>query len=198
MSDYREKLGKQTTKLIDTAKKLNQEAPTPSSVQLTLLAIMAVPALFLREYFVAFSLMVLVTIISLATNRFEIGRFGVELATFSAVTMATIFPPRIAAVLGFIYIVLQIFTGSTPGIYLIWVIPTYTAVSYFVATIQVANIAQLGIYVTLLSQIFFATMTFLTARNRLPKYIQYAVFNLAFNILLFQSFAKPLLNIIPK
>lgn len=196
MSEYGEKLGDFREKVVDFARRVNQEAPTPSKVQIILLAVMAIPAMFLRQYFVAFALMILVTLLSLMTNRFELGRFGIELATFSSITMATIFPPRIAAVLGFTYIVLQIFTGSTPGIYLIWVIPTYTVVSYIVAGMQVPNIAQLGIYATLISQSFFATMTFLTSRSRLPKYLQYATFNLAFNILLFQSFAKPLLDII--
>jgi len=196
MVEIRENLGKKTSKLVGLAKKFNQEAPTPNKLQLTLLLVMAVPALFLRRYFIAFSLMVLVTILSMAVNRFDIGRFGLELATFSSITMATVFPPRIAAVLGFTYIVLQIFTGSTPGIYMIWVIPTYTIVSYVVASIQVSNITQIGIYATILSQLFFAFMTFLTSRSRLPKYIQYATFNLVFNILLFQSFAEPLLNII--
>ena len=196
MSEYGEKLGDFREKVVDFARRVNQEAPTPSKVQIIVLAVMAIPAMFLRQYFVAFALMILVTLLSLMTNRFELGRFGIELATFSSITMATIFPPRIAAVLGFIYIVLQIFTGSTPGIYLVWVIPTYTVVSYIVAGMQVPNIAQLGIYATLISQSFFATMTFLTSRSRLPKYLQYATFNLAFNILLFQSFAQPLLDII--
>lgn len=196
MSEYKEKLSTSAGKLVDFAKKFNQEAPTPSKVQLTVLAVMAVPALFLRQYFVAFSLMILVTMLSLLVKRLEIGRFGLELATFSSITMATIFPPKIAAALGFTYIVLQIFTGSTPGVYMIWVIPTYTAASYIIASIQVSNIAQIGIYVTIISQSFFATMTFLTSRSRLPKYIQYASFNLALNILLFQSFAQPLLKLI--
>lgn len=196
MSEYREKLGDFRENVVDFAKEFNQEAPTPSKVQIIVLAVMAIPAMFLRQYFVAFALMIMVTLVSLMTNRFELGRFGIELATFSSITMATIFPPRIAAVLGFTYIILQIFTGSTPGVYLIWVIPTYTVVSYIVAGMQVSNIAQIGIYATLISQSFFATMTFLTSRSRLPKYLQYATFNLAFNILLFQSFAQPLLDII--
>jgi len=196
MFDYGENLGNFREKVVGLARRFNQGAPKPTKVQLMVLAVMAVPALFLRQYFIAFVLMILVTLVSLLTNRFELGRFGIELATFSSITMATVFPPRIAAFLGFTYIVLQIFTGSTPGLYLVWVIPTYTVASYVIAGMQVSNIAQIGIYVTLISQSIFATMTFLTSRSRLPKYLQYATFNLAFNILLFQSFAQPLLKLV--
>lgn len=183
-------------KILETGSKINQEVPKPSLLQVTVLVMLALPALYLREYFVAFMLMILTVILSLAVNRFEAGRFGIELATFSAVTMATLFPPRIAAVLGFIYIVLQIFSGSTPGIYLVWVIPTYTFAAYIISTIPVTDIVQIGLTVTIASQMFFAFMTFLTTRGRLPKYLQYATFNLAFNFLMFQTFAEPLLDLI--
>jgi len=183
-------------KILETGSKINQEVPRPSLLQVTLLVLLALPALYLREYFVAFTLMILTVILSLGVSRFEAGRFGIELATFSAVTMATVFPPRIAAALGFIYIVLQIFSGSTPGIYLMWVIPTYTVAAYIISTIQVADIVQIGITVTITCQLFFAFMTFLTTRSRLPKYIQYATFNLAFNFFMFQSFAGPLLDLV--
>lgn len=183
-------------KILQKAGKLNQETPQPSKLQITTLILLAVPALFLRRYFIAFSLMILTVVFSLAVNRFDASRLGIELATFSTVIMATVFPPRIAAALGFVYIVLQIFSGSTPGIYMMWVVPTYTIAAYIISTIQVTNIVQIGITVTISSQIFFAFMTFLTTRSRLPKYIQYAIFNLAFNLFMFQSFAKPLLGLI--
>lgn len=183
-------------KILETGSKINQEVPRPSLLQVTVLVMLALPALYLREYFIAFTLMILTVILSLAVNRFEAGRFGIELATFSAVTMATVFPPRIAAVLGFIYILLQIFSGSTPGIYLMWVIPTYTVAAYIISTIQVMDVVQMGLTVTIVSQMFFAFMTFLTTRGRLPKYLQYATFNLAFNFLMFQTFAEPLLGLI--
>lgn len=196
MVDFREKMAELSEKIRDRAARYNQKTPKPSRIQITALILLAVPALFLRRYFIAFVLMVLVTALSIIVNRFELGRFGLELSTFSAVTMATVFPPKIAAALGFTYIVLQIFSGSTPGIYLTWVIPTYTIAAYIIATMGVTNVAQIGIYTTVISQMFFATMTFLTSRSRLPKYIQYAAFNLVFNFLMFQSFAEPLVSLI--
>lgn len=196
MVDLGRKLEATSQKIRKKAKKYNQKTPKPSKVQIATLALMSIPALFLRRYFVAFILMILVVMMSLLTNRFEIGRFGLELATFSSVTMAFVFPPEIAAALGFTYIILQIFSGSTPGIYLTWVIPTYTLMAYIISTMDFTNIAQTGIYATVASQALFATMTFITSRDRLPKYIQYAAFNLAFNVLLFQSFAEPLVSLI--
>lgn len=196
MVDLKDILEGSSQRIREFAERYNQKVPRPSRLQITLLIVLAVPALFLRRYFIAFTLMILVTVLSVLVNRFELGRFGIELATFSAITMAAAFPPKIAAALGLIYIVLQIFSGSTPGIYLTWVIPTYTVVAYIIATMDISNIAQIGIYATAGSQAFFATMTFVMSRSRLPKYLQYAAFNLAFNILLFQSFAQPLLNLI--
>mgnify|MGYP006288629763 CR=1 FL=1 len=196
MVDVSGKLAGLSDKIREKAARYNQKTPKPSRMQITALILLAVPALFFRRYFIAFLLMVLVAVLSILVNRFELGRFGLELSTFSAVTMATVFPPKIAAALGFTYIVLQIFSGSTPGIYLTWVIPTYTVAAYIIATMNVANVAQIGIYTTVISQMFFASMTFFTSRSRLPKYLQYAAFNLVFNFLLFQSFAEPLVALV--
>lgn len=195
LMNYRQKLSGLGDRIRDKAASYNQEMPSPSRFQIGLLLALALPAVFLRQYFIAFVLMLLVTALSVITNRFELGRFGLELATFSSVTMAMIFPPRIAASLAFIYIVLQIFSGSTPGVYLTWVVPTYTIAAYTIATLEIANVVTVGIYTTVISQAFFATMTFIMSRSRLPKYLQYAAFNLVFNFLMFQSFARPLLSL---
>jgi hypothetical protein len=195
MVELREKLAELSDAISRKAARYNQKAPKPSRIQIITLILLSIPAMFFRRYFIAFILMVLVTALSVIVKRFELGRFGLELSTLSAVTMATVFPPKIAAALGFTYIVLQIFSGSTPGIYLTWVIPTYTIAAYIIATMDVSNVSQIGIYTTVISQMFFAFMTFLTSRSRLPKYVQYAVFNLVFNFLMFQSFAEPLVSV---
>lgn len=195
LMDYRQKFSALGDRIRDKAASYNQEMPSPTRFQIGLLLALALPAVFLRQYFIAFVLMLLVTALSVITNRFELGRFGLELATFSSVTMAMIFPPRIAASLAFIYIVLQMFSGSTPGVYLIWVVPTYTIAAYIIATLNLANVVTVGIYTTIISQTFFATMTFIMSRSRLPKYLRYAAFNLVFNFLMFQSFARPLLSL---
>lgn len=193
MEDLRERLDKFSRRLMDSVEEYNLDTASPSWIQVATLVLMAVPAFMFRRYFIAFLLMLLVVKVSLAANRFELNSFGVELATFSSITMATVFEPWTAASLGFVYVCLQIFSGSKPGTYLIWVIPTYAGVSYFIATLDVVNVVQVGIYTTATCQVFFAAMTFLVSRGQLPKYIQYAVFNLMFNFLMFQSFAEPLL-----
>lgn len=162
---------------------------------LALLAL-SVPALFAPKYFIAFGLMVLVGLLSVLTTRFELGRFGLELATFSSVTMAIVFPPRIAAALAFLYITVQIFSGSSPGVYLTWVVPTYVAAAYIVSTIDPANIVIAGLYTTAISQLFFSLMTFVMSRSMVPKYLQYAAFNLIFNFLMFQTFGEPLTSLV--
>ena len=96
-----------------------------STRRVFLFSLMAIPALFLTNYFIAFSLMLLTVALSLAVNRFGLNRFGLELATFSTVTMAQVFGPETGAILGLVYICLQMFSGSTPGVYLVWVVPSY-------------------------------------------------------------------------
>lgn len=196
MVEWRKKLRSGRELIVEKASELNTKTPKPSRFQIAFLLALTVPAFFYRQYFVAFILMILVTVLSVLVNRFELGRFGIELATFSTVTMATLFPPRIAAALGFAYVVLQIFTGSTPGIYIIWVIPSYTAAGYIISTLDPSGIASLGIQVSITFQAIFATMTFFTSRDRLPKYLQYAAFNLVLNLLLFQSLAEPFLELV--
>ena len=164
-----------------------------SGRRIFLLALMAVPALFLTSYFAAFILMVLTVALSLTVNRYNLNRFGLELATFSTVTMATVFGPRIGAVLGLVYICLQMFSGSTPGVYMIWVVPSYAAAGYITAGLNM-DIVTLGLYTSVILQSIFTFMTFLTSRSRLPKFIQYVVFNLTINFFLFKTVARPFLT----
>lgn len=154
---------------------------------------MSLPAFFLTSYFAALTLMVLTVAMSLMVNRYNLNRFGLELATFSTVTMAAVFGPTAGAILGLVYICLQMFSGSTPGVYMIWVVPSYAAAGYVTAGLSM-DIVTLGLYTSVIMQSFFTFMTFLTSRSRLPKFIQYVVFNLAINFFLFKTFARPFLS----
>ncbi len=160
-----------------------------------LVLIFVLPAFFLPSYFTAFVLMVLTVVMSLLVNRFGLNRFGLELTTFSTVTMAYVFGPNIGALLGMTYITLQLFSGNTPGVYLIWVLPSYVAAGYITGGLGM-DIVTLGIYTSIALQSFFTFMTFLMSRSRLPKFIQYTIFNITFNILLFQTIATPLVTAI--
>ncbi|EGQ43247.1 MAG: hypothetical protein J07AB43_12370 [Candidatus Nanosalina sp. J07AB43] len=175
--------------------RLDFEFPAISRLKLSILLALSVPAFFVPRYFVAFALMVLVGLLSVLTSRFELGRFGLELATFSSVTMAMVFPPRVAAVLAFVYIVVQMFSGSTPGVYLTWVVPTYVLAAYIISSVNTPSIVLTGLYTTAGSQIFFSLMTFVMSRSMLPKYLQYAAFNLIFNFLMFQTFGSIVLSL---
>lgn len=155
--------------------------------------IFLLPAFFLPGYFTAFSLMVLTVALSLAVNRLGLNRFGLELSTFSTVTMAYVFGPTAGALLGLTYITLQLFSGNTPGVYLIWVLPSYVAAGYITGGLGM-DIVTVGIYTSIVLQSVFTFMTFLTSRSRLPKFVQYAAFNITFNIVLFQTVATPLVT----
>ena len=174
---------------------LNFEVPAVSRLKVFILLALSVPAFFVPRYFVALVLMVLVGLLSVLTSRFELGRFGLELATFSSVTMAMVFTPRVAAVLAFVYITVQMFSGSTPGVYLTWVVPTYVVAAYIISSVNTPGIVLTGLYITAGSQIFFSLMTFVMSRSMLPKYLQYAAFNLIFNFLMFQTFGSLVLSL---
>lgn len=158
-----------------------------------LLSLLVLPAFFLTSYFAAFVLMILTVAVSLMVNRYNLNRFGIETATFSTVTMAAVFGPKIGAALGLIYICLQMFSGSTPGVYMIWVVPSYAVAGYIVGGLGI-DIVTVGLYTSVILQSIFTFMTFLTSRSRLPKFIQYVVFNLTINFFLFKTLARPFLN----
>ncbi|MFB6241797.1 MAG: hypothetical protein ABEJ36_03275 [Candidatus Nanosalina sp.] len=183
-------------KTLEYARKLNQDTPDIGLGHLAVLAVLSVPAFFYTRYFAAFGLMVVTLLASLIVNSYNLNRMGIELATFSTVTMGFVFPAEISAILGFIYISLQIFSGSTPGIYMLWVIPSMTVAGYLIGNFEYLGVVQAGIYASIALQSFFILMTLLTSRSRLPKFIQYVVFNLTFNFFMFKTFAQPLLSII--
>jgi hypothetical protein len=182
-------------RLLDYAEELNQQAPDIGAGRIALLAVLGVPAFFYTRYFVAFGLMILTLAVSLLVNSYDANRMGIETATFSTVTMGMLFSPEISAVLGFLYIVLQIFSGSNPGIYMIWVVPSYVVMGYLIGNFSYLGVAQAGIYASIALQSFFVLMTLLTSRSRLPKFVQYVVFNLTFNFFMFQTFASPLIAV---
>jgi hypothetical protein len=163
---------------------------------LALLGALGIPAFFVTSYFVAFVLMITTLLVSLIVNSYDANRLGIETATFSTVMMGLVFPAEVGAVLGFIYISLQIFSGSNPGIYMMWVVPSYLAMGYFIGNFSYLGPVQAGIYASVAAQSFFMFMTFLTSRSRLPKFIQYVVFNLTFNFFMFKTFAQPLMGVV--
>lgn len=192
--DAKETWRKLRARILDKAERINQDTPDIGLGHLAVLAVLGVPAFFYTRYFMAFGLMVLTLVVSLVVNSYDANRMGIETATFSTVTMGMIFPAEISAILGFLYITLQIFSGSNPGIYMIWVVPSYVVMGYFIGNFEYLGIVTAGIYTSVALQSFFIFMTFLTSRSRLPKFIQYVAFNLVFNFFMFKTFAMPLLS----
>lgn len=178
----------------ETLGQLRSRAPDSIRKYILVLGVLSVPAFFFTRYFVAFALMVATLMLSLIVNSYDANSLGLELATFSTVTMGLVFPAEIGALLGFIYISLQIFSGSNPGIYMLWVVPSMTVAGYVIGNFSYLGPVWAGIYASVILQSFFVFMTFLTSRGRLPKFIQYVVFNLTFNFFLFKTFAEPLMR----
>lgn len=189
--NLRERLGSLASGFVE---QLKHQATDSLRNYIMILAVLSVPAFFFTRYFVAFALMVATLILSLIVNSYDANNLGLELATFSTVMMGLVFPPEVGAALGFIYISLQIFSGSNPGIYMLWVVPSMAVAGYLIGNFAYLGPVWAGIYASVILQSFFVFMTFLTSRGRLPKFIQYVVFNLTFNFFLFKTFAEPLMR----
>lgn len=192
MKDFREKAEEASTRLKEEAGKFSG-LNFLTRRRIFLLSLLILPAFFLTSYFAAFVLMILTVAVSLLVNRYNLNRFGIETATFSTVTMATVFGPETGAALGLVYICLQMFSGSTPGVYMIWVVPSYAAAGYIIGGLN-TDIITVGLYTSVILQSIFTFMTFLTSRSRLPKFIQYVVFNLTINFFLFKTLATPFIH----
>ncbi len=159
-----------------------------------LAALVLLPAVYFTEHWVAFLLAVLTAVVSFGAARTEINSLGVETATFATVLMGVVFGPEKGAILGFIYIFLQLFTGKMPGMYIIWVIPAFTAAGHLAGRFSEVGIVRLGFSISLGLQLFFVLMTVLLMRSSVAKYTRYAIFNVVFNYVIFSAFGPTMIR----
>ncbi len=159
-------------------------------------ALIVIPALFLTRYFLAFSLLVVTATTSILVNRFELNSFGIETVTFSAVILGRVFGPEVGAGLAFISIMLQMMIGSPPGIYILWVVPGYTAAGFIAGMMTATEVFLFGAATVVGLQSGFLFFTAVLMPSQLGRYVPYAVLNVLFNIVLFKAFATPLLSMV--
>lgn len=180
----------------DFRKKVDELSEEYLTYRYVILAVAAVlPAVLYTEYFLISILLVLTGVTSIAISRLEMNRSGVELVTFTAIFSGYVLGPESGAIIGFIAVLLQMFSGRPPGIYMLWVVPSFTVAGYVAGTVSMP-LTRMGVVFPLVLQSFFMFTTFILMREKLPKYLQYAVFNIAFNYVLFQAIAQPLLGLV--
>lgn len=161
-----------------------------------LTAIILVAGYFYTTYITLIGLLTATFLVSVVVNRYEINRLGIELATFSTILSGITFGPEQGALLGIVFITIQLFTGKPPGIYMIWVIPSYGVAGYVTGHITGLEVDQIGLASAVMLQAFFSLTTLILMRNRLPRYLQYAFFNIVFNAVLFTTIGGPVLNLL--
>lgn len=162
---------------------------------LLLLAVM-LPAVYFTRHWVAFLLMVLTVAVSFISTRTGVNRLGVETATFSTVVMGVTFGPEKGAVLGVVYILLQLFSGKPPGMYMLWVVPAFGLAGHLAGSFPDTGIVRLGFSISLGLQSFFTLMTLVFMRRSVAKYLRYSVFNVIFNYVLFLAAGPAALSLL--
>jgi hypothetical protein len=153
-----------------------------------------VPAYYLPKLFLALGFMFVTVAVAVATKYYELKGMGVETATFATVISSTVFEPGTSAVLAFIYITLQMFAGGNTGVYIFWVIPSFTAAGFILPNFTGIGVVQLGIMTAVALQGFFSLMTGIFSRGYLPIFLRFVVLNILINTVLFTALAEPLLN----
>jgi hypothetical protein len=157
-------------------------------------AMFMAPAYFFPKLFLALGFMFVTVAVAVATRYYELKGMGVETATFATVISSMIFEPGTSALLAFIYITLQMFTGGNTGVYIFWVIPSFTAAGFILPNFTGIGVIQLGIMTAVALQGFFSLMTGIFSRGYLPIFLKFVVLNILINTVLFTALAEPLLS----
>lgn len=185
--------GKKTSKLLGDGWKKAKELRL---YYLLIPAAFLIPAYFLPKLFLALGLMLITVASAVAARYYELKGMGVETATFATVISSTVFEPGTSALLAFIYITLQMFAGGNTGVYIFWVIPSFTAAGFILPNFTGIGVVQLGIMSTVALQGIFSLMTGIFSRGYLPIFLRFVVLNILINTVLFTALAEPLLSVL--
>ncbi len=160
-----------------------------------LLALISI-GFYLLDYMIPIILLAMISAVSIMTTRLELNSLGIELTTFSTVLMGVVSGPETGALLGLLFILTELFTGNPPGVYIIWVVPGYAAAGYLAGMFAGTGIILLGSAMTIGLQSVFLLCTSLIMRDKVPRYLQFSVFNIVFNALLFTAIGPEALELL--
>lgn len=139
-------------------------------------------------------LLLLTFLTSIVLKRLEMNHFGIEFGTLTTITTGAALGPEKGAIIGLIAITLQVFIGSS-GSYILWVIPGYVLAGLTAGFLGPSSIKIYGILIVIALQTFFVLSTALLIPENLGRYSVYAAFNVAFNVILFQSVAPQIIGL---
>ncbi|MFB6191339.1 MAG: hypothetical protein ABEJ64_02835 [Candidatus Nanohaloarchaea archaeon] len=190
-SDARRRLRQAVSRLEPLERKLQDvEFKYPLAAALLVLA-----SVFWQDYLIGFLMVATTAAVSFLVKRADLNKLGIETSTFFTVVAGYHFGPETGAMLALLLIVAQVFTGK-PGVYILWVIPSFVAAGYVAGTFSGMDITLLGPLLSAGLQAIFVFFTIFMSRSRLGKYFQYAAFNVAFNLLLFNALGPVALEVL--
>ncbi|MFB6213462.1 MAG: hypothetical protein ABEJ07_02795 [Candidatus Nanohaloarchaea archaeon] len=158
-------------------------------------ALLILASVFRQDYLIGFLMVATTAAVSFLVRRASLNKLGIETSTFFTVVAGYHFGPETGAILALPLIVAQVFTGR-PGVYMLWVIPSFVAGGYAAGTFSSMDITLFGPLLAAGLQGIFVFFTLFMSRSRLGSYFQYAAFNVAFNLLLFNALGPVALEVL--
>ena len=153
-----------------------------------LAAIVLMLLIIFKGIFVLGVLVVLSLSMSYIVNYLKIRKVGVELVTLVGVLAAVKYGPLTGAVISFVLISYHLLAGGFIANYVFWVIPAYTIAAAVAGILPGADIAVLGVYLSIAINVNNSLFTLVTSPAYLPNYLIYAITNVFFNFILFNAF----------
>ncbi len=162
------------------------------SKKFLVVGLIAGATLFLTDYALVASLVMLSVITPLVLNHLNLKGLGIELVTLTTVIIGIKFGPGAGAVAGFLLMATHMISGQFTGAYILWVIPSYAAVGFIAGTVGI-EITVLGIALTVAANVLFTALTMLVTPEGVKYFIPHAAGNILFNAVIFTQVAPQLL-----
>lgn len=162
-------------------------------------ALLAVAAALLAVYFKLFAAVLFiaaVVAVSFLVNQFHVRIIGIELVTFATVVSGIIYGPVVGSVMGAVLVFISLVFSGFFGVYYFWLIPEYALAGYLAWVWRDQNIVTLGMNILLMVQGINIILTYVFARQNVPKYIIYIATELVFNFFLFSLFGQWALGVL--
>ncbi|MEM7825019.1 MAG: hypothetical protein QXO27_03540 [Candidatus Aenigmatarchaeota archaeon] len=169
---------------------------TQTKIILLIILVILLSTIFFTRFFISILLISLTFLLSYILNTLELRFVGLELVTFTTVIFGYVYGPWMGGVFGLVLVVIHFIITQSFGGYMVWVIPEYIAAGVVASIFTSTSITMIGvaiISVIVLMNILFTTVFYY---SNLPKYIFFAVTNLAFNIFLFLMFGETVIKLL--
>ena len=159
------------------------------------LAVALLFLVFFKQMFFIGIFLALTVVASIFASKTKIKLLGVELVTFSTVTIGYAYGPLWGAIAGIGLEGINAFVVSRwIRAYNMWVLPSFALAGIVAGLNFGVPFATLGIVIAVGLHVIYALISLVVTGHLHPKYILYAVPNIIFNIFLFTGFGAKALG----